>query len=136
MLYADTPIDSSLLSLYIHQNYTQYCNEIDECANVVDWLSYVDSSGGDTVCPQYSSPPHRTECPSVAAGEPAPLPPAHARHDACTAVARPAPRPEVVQTRVLRRPQAREGRGHGRRGRARLGAPGASPPCPRCLCVC
>lgn len=54
MLYADTPIDSSLLSLYIHQNYTQYCNELDEVDGVVDWLSYVDSSGGDSV----RRPPH------------------------------------------------------------------------------
>ncbi|THH01957.1 hypothetical protein EW026_g827 [Hermanssonia centrifuga] len=48
MLYADSPIDSSLLSLYIHQNYTQYCNELDECEGIMEWLSWVDSSGGDS----------------------------------------------------------------------------------------
>jgi len=55
-LYADSPIDSSLLSLYIHQNYTQYCSELDECGGVVDWLSWVDYSGGEH---WYSSNPHR-----------------------------------------------------------------------------
>ncbi|KAJ3513531.1 hypothetical protein NLJ89_g2894 [Agrocybe chaxingu] len=30
MLYSDSPIDSSLFSLYIHQNYPQFCNEVDE----------------------------------------------------------------------------------------------------------
>ncbi|PSR78076.1 hypothetical protein PHLCEN_2v7593 [Hermanssonia centrifuga] len=48
ILYADSPIDSSLLSLYIHQNYTQYCNELDECEGVMEWLSWVDSSGGES----------------------------------------------------------------------------------------
>ncbi|KAI0634894.1 Rad17-domain-containing protein [Trametes polyzona] len=47
-LYADTPIDASLLSLYIHQNYTQYCTSIDECEALMDALSWVDSSGGET----------------------------------------------------------------------------------------
>ncbi|KAH8096805.1 Rad17 cell cycle checkpoint protein-domain-containing protein [Cristinia sonorae] len=55
-LYADSPIDSSLLSLYIHQNYTQYCNELDECGGIVDWLSWVDYSGGEH---WYSANPHR-----------------------------------------------------------------------------
>ncbi|GJE92350.1 Rad17-domain-containing protein [Phanerochaete sordida] len=48
-LYADTPIDSSLLSLYIHQNYTQYCNTLEECAGVAEWLSFVDGNGGETI---------------------------------------------------------------------------------------
>ncbi|CCM03469.1 uncharacterized protein FIBRA_05602 [Fibroporia radiculosa] len=47
-LYADSPIDASLLSLYVQQNYTQYCNTLDECAALADWLSYIDSSGGET----------------------------------------------------------------------------------------
>ncbi|TCD62712.1 Cell cycle checkpoint protein rad17 [Steccherinum ochraceum] len=55
-LYADSPIDSSLLSLYVHQNYTQYCSEVDECAGISDWLSWVDSSGGEH---WYSANPHR-----------------------------------------------------------------------------
>ena len=49
-LYADSPIDSSLFSLYVHQNYTQFCNEIEETEGVADWLSWVDSSGGEAVC--------------------------------------------------------------------------------------
>jgi len=48
-LYADSPIESSLFSLYIHQNYPQFCNEIEETEGVADWLSWVDSSGGDAV---------------------------------------------------------------------------------------
>ncbi|EGO29654.1 hypothetical protein SERLADRAFT_445435 [Serpula lacrymans var. lacrymans S7.9] len=47
VLYADSPIDSSLLGLYIHQNYTQFCNDIDESAAVAEWLSWADWGGGD-----------------------------------------------------------------------------------------
>ncbi|KAJ3520257.1 hypothetical protein NM688_g9188 [Phlebia brevispora] len=47
-LYADSPIDASLLSLYIHQNYTQYCERLEECHGIMDWLSWVDSSGGES----------------------------------------------------------------------------------------
>ena len=50
-IYADSPIDSSLYSLYIQQNYTQFCNEIEECEGVSEWLSWVDSSGGEAVRP-------------------------------------------------------------------------------------
>ncbi|THH32320.1 hypothetical protein EUX98_g1842 [Antrodiella citrinella] len=59
-LYADSPIDSSLLSLYIHQNYTQYCNELDECGGIVDWLSWVDCSGGEHVCSEHNTYPCST----------------------------------------------------------------------------
>ncbi|KAG5734157.1 Cell cycle checkpoint protein RAD17 [Termitomyces sp. T112] len=55
-LYADSPIDSSLFSLYIHQNYPQFCDDIEQCDGVVDWLSWVDSSGGDT---WYQANPHQ-----------------------------------------------------------------------------
>ncbi|KAI8970634.1 Rad17-domain-containing protein [Trametes punicea] len=55
-LYADTPIDGSLLSLYIHQNYTQYCSTIDECEALVDSLSWVDATGGET---WYQANPHQ-----------------------------------------------------------------------------
>ncbi|EKM77716.1 hypothetical protein AGABI1DRAFT_129999 [Agaricus bisporus var. burnettii JB137-S8] len=55
-LYADSPIDSSLFSLYIHQNYSQFCNEMEECDGVIDWLSWVDSSGGEM---WYQANPHR-----------------------------------------------------------------------------
>ncbi|KAJ7248242.1 Rad17 cell cycle checkpoint protein-domain-containing protein [Mycena haematopus] len=56
LLYADSPIDSSLFSLYIHQNYTQFCSEVEECDGVADWLSWVDSSGGES---WYQANPHR-----------------------------------------------------------------------------
>ncbi|KAJ7083621.1 Rad17 cell cycle checkpoint protein-domain-containing protein [Mycena belliarum] len=55
-LYANSPIDSSLFSLYIHQNYTQYCNETEECEGVAEWLSWIDSSGGEA---WYQANPHR-----------------------------------------------------------------------------
>lgn len=48
-IYADSPIDSSLFSLYLHQNYTQFCDEVEEVDGVADWLSWVDSSGGEAV---------------------------------------------------------------------------------------
>ncbi|KAF8880655.1 Rad17 cell cycle checkpoint protein-domain-containing protein [Infundibulicybe gibba] len=54
-IYADSPIDSSLFSLYIHQNYTQFCDDIQECDGVIDWLSWVDSSGGEA---WYQANPH------------------------------------------------------------------------------
>ncbi|KAG6918805.1 hypothetical protein DXG01_011557 [Tephrocybe rancida] len=55
-LYADSPIDSSLFSLYIHQNYPQFCDDIEQCDGVADWLSWVDSSGGDA---WYQANPHQ-----------------------------------------------------------------------------
>ncbi|KAJ7856757.1 Rad17 cell cycle checkpoint protein-domain-containing protein [Mycena olivaceomarginata] len=56
LLYADSPIDSSLFSLYIHQNYTPFCTEVEECGGVAEWLSWVDSSGGEA---WYQANPHR-----------------------------------------------------------------------------
>ncbi|TEB29646.1 Rad17-domain-containing protein [Coprinellus micaceus] len=55
-IYADSPIDTSLFSLYLHQNYTQFCNEVEEVDGVADWLSWVDSSGGEA---WYQSNPHQ-----------------------------------------------------------------------------
>ncbi|KAF9481743.1 Rad17-domain-containing protein [Pholiota conissans] len=56
LLYADSPIETSLFSLYIHQNYTQYCTELEHCEGVADWLSWIDSSGGDA---WYLANPHQ-----------------------------------------------------------------------------
>ncbi|PIL27277.1 hypothetical protein GSI_10424 [Ganoderma sinense ZZ0214-1] len=55
-LYVDTPIDASLLSLYIHQNYTQYCTTLEDCDALMDSLSWVDSSGGEN---WYQANPHQ-----------------------------------------------------------------------------
>ncbi|KAF9531359.1 Rad17 cell cycle checkpoint protein-domain-containing protein [Crepidotus variabilis] len=55
-LYSDSPIDSSLFSLYIHQNYSQFCDHVDHCYDLSDWLSYVDSSGGEA---WYQANPHQ-----------------------------------------------------------------------------
>src|ERR1700722_14570793 len=52
-LYADSPIDSSLFGGYIHQNYTQFCDDIEHCDGVSEWLSWVDSNGGEVVRPFY-----------------------------------------------------------------------------------
>ncbi|KAG9313631.1 Rad17 cell cycle checkpoint protein-domain-containing protein [Chiua virens] len=45
-LSVESPIDSSLLGLYTHQNYTQFCTDIDQCAGVCEGLSWVDWMGG------------------------------------------------------------------------------------------
>ncbi|KAG8989069.1 Cell cycle checkpoint protein rad17, partial [Tulasnella sp. 427] len=43
VLYADSPVDTSLLSLYVHQNYTQFCDDVDECDALMGNLSAVDT---------------------------------------------------------------------------------------------
>ncbi|KAG2343137.1 Rad17-domain-containing protein [Suillus weaverae] len=43
---SDSPIDSSLLGLYIHQNYTMFCTDVDQCDGVCEGLSWVDYVGG------------------------------------------------------------------------------------------
>ncbi|KAF8650709.1 hypothetical protein AX16_005082 [Volvariella volvacea WC 439] len=55
-LYTDSSIDSSLFSLYIQQNYPQFCNEVDECGDIAEWLSWVDSNGGEA---WYQGNPYR-----------------------------------------------------------------------------
>ncbi|KIJ61820.1 hypothetical protein HYDPIDRAFT_158739 [Hydnomerulius pinastri MD-312] len=45
-LASDSPIDSSLLGTYIHQNYTQFCTDIDQCDGVCEGLSWADCVGG------------------------------------------------------------------------------------------
>ncbi|KAG6829943.1 hypothetical protein H0H92_002847 [Tricholoma furcatifolium] len=37
-------------------NYPQFCDQIDQCDGVVDWLSWIDSAGGDT---WYQANPHQ-----------------------------------------------------------------------------
>ncbi|KIY72588.1 Rad17-domain-containing protein [Cylindrobasidium torrendii FP15055 ss-10] len=55
-IYADSPIDSSLLGLYVHQNYPQFCNDVDELAALSENLSWVDASGGEQ---WYQANPYR-----------------------------------------------------------------------------
>lgn len=55
-LYSDSPIDTGLFSLYVHQNYTQFCDEIEECSDLSGWLSWIDSSGGEQ---WYQANPHQ-----------------------------------------------------------------------------
>ncbi|KAG2156755.1 Rad17 cell cycle checkpoint protein-domain-containing protein [Suillus bovinus] len=43
---SDSPIDSSLLGLYIHENYTMFCTDVDQCDGICDGLSWVDCVGG------------------------------------------------------------------------------------------
>lgn len=47
-LYSNSPIDSSLFSLYVHQNYPPYCDNLEQCAGVSDWLSWVDANGPES----------------------------------------------------------------------------------------
>ncbi|KAF9644261.1 hypothetical protein BDM02DRAFT_3103228, partial [Thelephora ganbajun] len=56
MLHADSPIDSSLFSLYLHQNYTQFCNKLEECGDIAEWMSWIDYSGPEE---WYQTNPHR-----------------------------------------------------------------------------
>ncbi|KAG6336985.1 hypothetical protein ID866_2086 [Astraeus odoratus] len=55
-LTADSPIDSSLLGMYIHQNYTQFCTEIEQCEGVCDGLSWTDWVGGNLMNTPYTFP--------------------------------------------------------------------------------
>lgn len=51
-LFADAPVDSDTFMTYVHQNYPPFCNEINECADLVEYLSSSDSllrMEGDTV---------------------------------------------------------------------------------------
>ncbi|KAE9386945.1 Rad17-domain-containing protein [Gymnopus androsaceus JB14] len=58
-IYADSPIDSSLFSLYIHQKFTQFYTDVDECDGIADWLSWADSSGANFGAQWYPINPHR-----------------------------------------------------------------------------
>lgn len=48
-LYSNTPVDASLFGLYLHQNYSAYCDTVEQCEAFVDGLSWVDANGGDNV---------------------------------------------------------------------------------------
>ncbi|KAI6019829.1 Rad17 cell cycle checkpoint protein-domain-containing protein [Pisolithus orientalis] len=50
-LVADSPIDSGLFGLYTHQNYTQFCTDIEQCDGVCDGLSWTDWVGGSLSTP-------------------------------------------------------------------------------------
>ena len=41
-MYNDSPIDSSLLSLYVHQNYLSFCQEAEQADALCDYLSLAD----------------------------------------------------------------------------------------------
>ncbi|EJD07726.1 P-loop containing nucleoside triphosphate hydrolase protein [Fomitiporia mediterranea MF3/22] len=55
-LYADSPIDTGLFALYVHQNYSQFCDDVSQCRELSDWLSWIDSSGGEH---WYQTNPHQ-----------------------------------------------------------------------------
>ncbi|KAH7100697.1 P-loop containing nucleoside triphosphate hydrolase protein [Auriculariales sp. MPI-PUGE-AT-0066] len=42
-IYADSPVDTSLLSLYLHQNFPQFTGDIDNYAGVSEWFSTYDA---------------------------------------------------------------------------------------------
>ena len=98
-LYADSPIDSSLLSLYVHQNYTQYCNELDECGGIIDWLSWVDSSGGEHVSTSIASTVRVTTDPSstVVFRQPSPFSPSQLGHFTFSSLSSHSEKSEAVQ---------------------------------------
>lgn len=103
MLYTDSPIDASLLSLYVHQNYTQYCGDLAECAALADTLSWIDANGAESV---RTLPLHvrgaEADCPwAVAPGSPAQVPHARAGDAALAAVTCAAPGAEAIQANIL-----------------------------------
>ncbi|KAL4079446.1 Rad17 cell cycle checkpoint protein-domain-containing protein [Scleroderma citrinum] len=53
---ADSPIDSYLLGSYIHQNYTQFCSEIEQCEGVCNGLSWTDWVSGNFTKTPYGFP--------------------------------------------------------------------------------
>ncbi|KAG8943251.1 Cell cycle checkpoint protein rad17 [Tulasnella sp. 424] len=59
VLYADSPVDTSLLSLYVHQSYTQFCDDVDQCDALIANLSAVDTIGeGESWLPTTHLLPH------------------------------------------------------------------------------
>lgn len=42
VLYADSLVDTSLMTLYAHQNYTQFCDDIEHAEGVCEWLAMSD----------------------------------------------------------------------------------------------
>jgi len=104
-IYADSPIDSSLFGLYLHQNYTGFCEELDEVEGVVDWLSWVDSSGGEAVSirsiTSLCSLRSYQLCLTVVPNEPAPISPPGTRHTALASQSGHSPRSKDIQARVL-----------------------------------
>ena len=42
VLFAEAPIDSDVFLSYLHHNYPQFTNDIDECLGIVDGMSTAD----------------------------------------------------------------------------------------------
>ncbi|PWN53144.1 hypothetical protein IE53DRAFT_384368 [Violaceomyces palustris] len=42
-LWADLPVDPSMFQLYLHQNYPNFCDDIDECAEIMEWMSFTEA---------------------------------------------------------------------------------------------
>ena len=42
-LWADLPVDSSVFQLYLHQNFPQFCTEIEQCESILDGISASDA---------------------------------------------------------------------------------------------
>lgn len=42
-LWADLPVDSSVFQLYLHQNFPQFCGEVEQCEEVLDCFSAADA---------------------------------------------------------------------------------------------
>ncbi|EIW78507.1 hypothetical protein CONPUDRAFT_167507 [Coniophora puteana RWD-64-598 SS2] len=55
-LAADAPIDAGMLALYVHQNYTLFCDDVDQCGAVLEGLSWGDWVGGSFPSNPYAFP--------------------------------------------------------------------------------
>ena len=42
MLFSDSPVDTSLMTLYLHQNYTQFCSDVEHADAICSVLSVGD----------------------------------------------------------------------------------------------
>jgi cell cycle checkpoint protein len=57
MLYADAPVDTSLYALYLHHNYTKFCETEEQCGAICDYLSATDmnATSGENAVRWYNS---------------------------------------------------------------------------------
>jgi cell cycle checkpoint protein len=53
-LFSDAPVESDMFMAYLHQNYPPFCDDIENCANLMEYTSIADAimrMEGDSVCP-------------------------------------------------------------------------------------
>ena len=56
-LFLDAPVDTSLYSLYLHQNYPLFCDDVDDCFDAIEALSGADAMRTDEDLVRLRFPP-------------------------------------------------------------------------------